>query len=160
MHDDPKTEFIESLGLILQSEGFSRIAGRLLGVFVLEGGPFSFGELCEKLQVSRGSISTNTRLLENLGAIERVGVPGERQDYFRLAEEPYRQLIERKVQRARRAGESIHRASHATACGDLEATRRIQELAAFFLVVGDACETALTRLGSGDADNTNIEAAE
>ena len=103
----------EALGLILQNDGLPRIAGRLLGVFVLHGGPFSFSDLCEKLQVSRGSISTNTRLLETLGTIERVSKPGERQDFFRLAEEPYAQLIERWIGRSRKARETVDRAASA-----------------------------------------------
>ena len=86
-------EFIEGMGVIAQSDGLPRIAGRLIGLMVLEQGPFSFSDLAIKLSVSRASISTNTRLLENMGIIDRVGKQGDRQDYFQLAEDPYVKLL-------------------------------------------------------------------
>ena len=57
---DAIERFIEGFGLLMQQDGLPRIAGRMLALFIVEGGPFSFSELAEKLQVSRGSISTNT----------------------------------------------------------------------------------------------------
>jgi DNA-binding transcriptional regulator GbsR (MarR family) len=86
-------EFIERLGLISQAEGMPRISGRILGVLVLFDAPFSFSQLSEKLQVSRASVSTNTRLLETLAIIERTTKPGERQNYFRLRKNPYVSLM-------------------------------------------------------------------
>ena len=68
--------FIERMGMIAQADGLPRIAGRIMGLIILEGGPYSFGELAKRLSVSRGSISTNTRLLENMGVIERTAKPG------------------------------------------------------------------------------------
>ncbi len=85
--------FIEQKGMEYQAEGLPRIAGRLMGLMLIEEGPFSFGGLAERLKVSRGSISTNTRLLENLGVIERVSKPGERGDYFQLSSDPYVSLL-------------------------------------------------------------------
>ena len=109
MDSQTESEFVESLGLILQTEGFPRIAGRLLGVFVLRGGPLSFQELCDMLQVSRGSVSTNTRLLVSLGAVERVAVTGERQDYFRLADTPYERMAAGQVERAQQARDRLRK---------------------------------------------------
>lgn len=85
--------FIEQKGMEYQAEGLPRIAGRLMGLMLIEEGPFAFGHLAERLKVSRGSISTNTRLLENLGVIERVSKPGERGDYFQTSSEPYVSLL-------------------------------------------------------------------
>ncbi len=86
-------QFIEQKGMEYQAEGLPRIAGRLMGLMLIEDGPFAFGYLAERLMVSRGSISTNTRLLENLGVIERVSKPGERGDYFQLSADPYVSLL-------------------------------------------------------------------
>nr|WP_241664423.1 MarR family transcriptional regulator [Ningiella ruwaisensis] len=96
--------FIEKMGLIAQADGLPRIAGRILAVLVIYDEPHSFTDLTEKLAVSRGSISTNTRLLVNLGLIERSTKKGERQDYFVLRENPYTSLmqgIEARTQEAR-----------------------------------------------------------
>ena len=81
---DPVEEFIESMGLRFQDQQMPRIAGRLCGLLLIEGGPYSFGELAERLQVSRGSISTNARMLADFGLIERVAKPGDRQDHYRI----------------------------------------------------------------------------
>jgi DNA-binding transcriptional regulator GbsR (MarR family) len=143
MEKSAHTDFIETLGLILQTEGFPRIAGRLLGVFVLDGGTLSFQDLCDSLKISRGSVSTNTRLLESLGAVERVAMPGERQDYFRLAENPYERIAARKVERAREASERLRRGRDALPDCDAATFERATELAGFFGSISHACALAL-----------------
>lgn len=148
MENDREIEFAESLGLILQAEGFPRIAGRLLGVFVLRGGPLSFQELCDTLKISRGSVSTNTRLLESLGAVERVAMPGERQDFFRLADTPYERIAAGKVERARHASERLLKGRDTLPDCDDETFNRVTELSDFFGSISRACETALKEMQS------------
>lgn len=70
--------------MYFQNENMPRIAGRLFGLLLLEGGPFSFAELAERLDVSRASISTNARFLTSQGMIQRVAVPGDRQDHYAI----------------------------------------------------------------------------
>jgi len=141
-----KSEFIETLGLILQTEGFPRIAGRLLGIFVLRGGPLSFQELSDTLQVSRGSISTNTRLLESLGVVERVSVSGERQDYFRLADTPYERMAAGKVERARQASDRLKKGRDSLENCDDATFDRMTELSDFFGSISRACASALDEM--------------
>ncbi len=85
--------------MIAQGDGLPRISGKILGLLLIEPGPFSFGEIAERLGVSRGSVSTNTRLLENLRVIDRVSKMGERGDYFQLAKDPYAKLLQGVSQR-------------------------------------------------------------
>jgi len=92
--DDIVNQFIEQMGMISQGDGLPRIAGKIIGLLLIENGPFSFGEITERLGVSRGSVSTNTRLLENLRLIDRVSKMGERGDYFQLAQDPYAKLLQ------------------------------------------------------------------
>lgn len=96
---DTINNFIEQMGMSAQGDGLPRIAGKILGLLLIETGPFSFGEIAERLEVSRGSISTNTRLLENLRIIDRVSKMGERGDFFQLAQDPYSKLLEGVSQR-------------------------------------------------------------
>lgn len=93
LNEKPKDYFIEQMGLFTQGEGLPRISGRIFGLMILEGGALSFSELAERLDVSRGSISTNTRLLLSIGLIEKTAKPGERQDFFQLPENPYINLL-------------------------------------------------------------------
>ena len=88
-----RSEFIEKIGLIAQTDGLPRIAGRLLGLMIWDGETVSFSDLAHQLQVSRGSISTASRILEDRRLIKRVAKPGERQDYFQLSERPYASLL-------------------------------------------------------------------
>ena len=96
-------QFIEQKGIEYQAEGMPRIAGRLVGLMLIEEGPFGFNELAVRLKVSRGSVSTNTRLLENLGLIDRVSKPGRRGDYFQLCDSPFSSMLEGINTRIKRA---------------------------------------------------------
>lgn len=88
-----RSEFIEKIGLMAQTDGMPRIAGRMLGLFVWDGEAVAFGDLADQLQVSRGSISTATRILEERRLIKRIAKAGQRQDYFQLAENPYAKML-------------------------------------------------------------------
>ena len=126
------SEFVEQMGLILQAEGLPRIAGRIMGLMIMHGGPFGFNELSERLSVSRASISTNTRLLEDLGVIERTATPGDRQDYFRLSRQPYARMLCGVVRRMRRAREVVEGTQEALPQDMEGAQDRLNELDAFY----------------------------
>ena len=124
--------FIERLGLVAQAEGMPRIAGRIMGFLVIYGGPFSFAELAERLQVSRGSISTNSRLLEDLGVIERVARPGDRQDYFQIRWKPYVELLKGSLARLYKARDVVDEAKGKLPNDWIEAQARLDELGSFY----------------------------
>jgi len=130
--EDAIAEFVERMGLITQADGLPRIAGRIMGLMVVHGGPFGFTELVERLSVSRASISTNTRLLEDLGIIERTATPGDRQDYFRLSPRPYPRMLRGVVGRMRRARGVVEHAQAALPDDLSGAQERLAELDAFY----------------------------
>jgi len=77
--------FAEEVGLLFDEYGLPRMAGRIFGWLLICDPPYqSIGEISDALAASKSSISTMTRLLMQLGAIERVGVPGARREYFRV----------------------------------------------------------------------------
>jgi hypothetical protein len=77
--------FVEEIGLFVERGGMPRMAGRIMGRLLIAAPPHqSAGELADSLLASRGSVSTATRLLIQLGLIERVGLHGHRRDYFRI----------------------------------------------------------------------------
>jgi MarR family len=83
--DEPGAErFIEELGMQFELEaGAPRMVGRVLGwLLVCDPPEQSAAEVAERLQASKGSISTATRVLLRLGLIERVRLRGERFDRF------------------------------------------------------------------------------
>jgi len=77
--------FIEDISLYFEQMGMPRMAGRVLGVLLISDPPEqSINDLCEVLQVSKSSISTTTRLLTEMGLIERVAAPVPRRVYFQF----------------------------------------------------------------------------
>lgn len=133
--------FIDRMGMIAQADGLPRICGRLMGLMVVEEGPFSFSELEERLNVSRGSISTNTRLLENMGVIERLSKPGTRQDYFQLTKDPYVRLLHGITQRLSKAEKTVRKTQKSLS--DEKTRQRLQELADFYQSLTVAYKTVI-----------------
>jgi DNA-binding transcriptional regulator GbsR (MarR family) len=94
--------FIEDFGLSLAAQGLPRTAGRLLGLILMLDDGGDLESLAAQLRVSRASISTNTRLLESIGAIERYSVPGQRRMVYRSARTPQNRAMEAMQLRMRR----------------------------------------------------------
>lgn len=77
--------FIEDSSLFFEQWGLPRMAGRILGwLLICDPAHQSTSDLQQVLKASKGSISMMTRLLLQEDLVERVGVPGDRRDYFRL----------------------------------------------------------------------------
>ena len=91
--------FIERMGLAAESDGLSRIAGRLFGALLLESEPRSLDDLAEQLAVSKASISTEARRLLERGVAERIGKPGDRRDYYSLTPDFFGQIIRFRLSR-------------------------------------------------------------
>lgn len=77
--------FIEDISLYFEQMGVPRMAGRILGVLLIADPPEqSIDDLCERLQSSKSSVSSNTRLLSEMGLIERAPSPMPRRICFRF----------------------------------------------------------------------------
>ena len=64
------------------TQAIPRIGGRILGLLLVAHEPLSAEEIAAILKVSRGSISTNFRLLLTSALAEKVTFPGDRTTYF------------------------------------------------------------------------------
>lgn len=77
--------FIEDASLFFEKINLPRMAGRILGALLIADPPIqSIHELCEKLSVSKSSVSIMTRLLIKNGLIEAAPGPLPRRDYYRF----------------------------------------------------------------------------
>lgn len=83
---DAKRNFVEEVGVVFERTGLPRMTGRIFGWLLISNPAHqSSAELAEVLMASKGSISTSTRFLIQLGLVERFIIPGVRHDYFRLS---------------------------------------------------------------------------
>ncbi len=90
--------FVEDVGLYFEQANHPRMAGRIIGALLIADPPhLSMTELCEILGASKGSLSTMTHLLLQMGLIERVAVPGGRRDYFQLKPGAWTQLVRQEA---------------------------------------------------------------
>ena len=144
--EDGIGRFIEQMGLYAQGDGVARIAGRLFGYFIVHGGPVSFADLAEALQVSRASVSTNARTLVSIGMIERVTRPGDRQDYYQLAESPFSRMIETYIARMRAMQEILQQANRTIPQNMAATHRRLAQMSDFYSVAVQSNEQMLKEL--------------
>lgn len=80
-----KQNYAEEVGIFFEQSGMPRMAGRVLGWLMVAEPPYqTMNDLTEALQASKGSISTMTRLLIQVGLIEKTSLPGRRRIYFRI----------------------------------------------------------------------------
>lgn len=77
--------FVERAGLLCERDGLPRIAGRILGLLLVSPAPLALDAIADRLGVSKASVSTDARRLEERGLVERVGRPGDRKDYYQIA---------------------------------------------------------------------------
>jgi DNA-binding transcriptional regulator GbsR (MarR family) len=76
---------LERFGRYWEAQGGSRIAGKIVGWMMISDPPHqSVADIVEVLDVSHGSVSTQTRQLESVGYLERMTFPGDRTSYFIL----------------------------------------------------------------------------
>ena len=97
--DQARKHFIETLGQIAKRSGMPTIAGKIAALLYLTPGELSVDDLKRELGVSSGSISNNTRLLEDIGTIVRTVPKGGRGHYFRSAPDATIRTLERDVGR-------------------------------------------------------------
>lgn len=78
---------IESIDLfvrIAQFIGFPKSVGEIYGLLFTASEPLSLDDICERLNMSKGSASQGLRALRGVHAIKNTYVPGDRRDRFEL----------------------------------------------------------------------------
>jgi DNA-binding transcriptional regulator GbsR (MarR family) len=126
-------DFVERLGLEFESQsGMPRMAGRVVGwLLVCDPPEASAAELAAALGASAGSISTTTRLLIRLGLVERVRLPGERIDRFRIRPDRWAESL-RQEERLRAFLVVLRQGLDALAGAPAERRARLEEMEAMY----------------------------
>ncbi len=93
-----RREFAEAFGVLFERVGLPCMAGRIWGWLLTSAPPYqTAAEIAEGLSASRGSVSTMAGLLLQLGVIERVGMPGERNKLYRLRSGGFTEILKQRM---------------------------------------------------------------
>jgi DNA-binding transcriptional regulator GbsR (MarR family) len=98
MHRDAAS-FIERCGVHWEKDGLPRIAGRIFGLTLISPDPCSLDDIADALGVSKASVSNDARMLEQLGLVERVSLPGDRKVYYQITSQSIERSLETRLQR-------------------------------------------------------------
>jgi DNA-binding transcriptional regulator GbsR (MarR family) len=135
-------QLIERIGLLTEAEGLPRIAGRIFGLLLVTPGECSLDDMADTLGVSKASISTDARRLEQYGIVRRTSRTGDRRDYYAIAPNALRQSLENKLRGMRVFLDILHDA-RALPDTTAEVRGRIEEWETWH---EDAIETMTTML--------------
>ena len=95
--------YVNETGLLLENAGLPRIAGQVLGwLQVCEPETQSLSDIVTALGISRASASTSTRLLEQIGIVERTILSGDRRDFYRISRDAWHRFMQTRIETMRR----------------------------------------------------------
>ncbi|HEV8192387.1 MAG TPA: hypothetical protein VGP82_13050 [Ktedonobacterales bacterium] len=127
--------FIERNGLYFEQYGLPRIGGRIAGLLLVAHRPLTLDDIAGALQVSRASVSTNLRLCVTYGFAERVGVPGDRRDYYQFPEHGWDRILLINIEAVKAWRAITERGLAAVSTDDSMVHDRLEEMLVFIDVV-------------------------
>lgn len=141
----PLQKFVEQMGLIMERMGASRTFGRILGLVLVVEEPMSLKDMAEVLQVSKASVSTNTRMCEQTGLLKRVSKPGDRRTYYEMLPGAFETTIRRRIIGMHEMLEVVKDGMAGLDDAHPLARQRMQELYDLYLYLGEGMDAALTQ---------------
>ncbi len=121
-------KFIENLGMYFENYGVPRIGGRMLGLLLVTPEPLSAESMSGILKVSRASVSTNLRMLLQVGWAEKASFPGDRTTYYVFPENGFEKTLTLEIQAMSTLKRFVHQGRNALPPGDA-ARDRLETLA-------------------------------
>lgn len=77
-----REKFIEAWGTLGSSWGVTRTMAQIHALLLVSSEPLSSDDVMEELQISRGNVNTNMRMLLDWGLAHKKLIPGNRKEYF------------------------------------------------------------------------------
>ena len=132
--DDSLIHFAEEFGLFYEQYGLPRTSGRILGWLLICDPPQqTMNDLVEALKVSKSSISTASRLLIQAQLIDRISIPGQRRDYYRLSDDAWIHALETRIKATEQTRKLVARGLDLLGEESVERKERLQEMHDFFV---------------------------
>jgi DNA-binding transcriptional regulator GbsR (MarR family) len=138
--------FADRLGRFFEDNGLPRIAGRLLGqLLVCDPPEQTFDQLVDALAAGRSTVSVASRLLIQLGLVERYAVRGERRDRYRLHPGAWTAMLKQDLSAATQLKQLAEQGLDATAGKPAAARGRLKAMREFFVFLEGAYAPILSR---------------
>jgi DNA-binding transcriptional regulator GbsR (MarR family) len=143
-------QFIEDVGILYGEMGFPRMAGRIFGWLLLCEPPHQSAEqLATIVEASKGSISSMTRLLIQTGMVERIGIPGKRDTYYRIRSGSWSELMRSRMTNLTAIRQLAERGLELIADRTPESQQRLQDLRDFHAFLEREIPSLLDRYEQG-----------
>ncbi len=147
-------DFVERMGLTVERLGGTRTSGRLMGRLLVADKPMSLDDLAELLHVSKASVSTNARYLEQLGLAHRVSIPGDRRDYYEISPGSFEQAMAARIQSIAPMVDLAKEGMEAVGRDNSQAWDRLVEMRDLYQFFMDEMKSALARWKRGERTAT------
>jgi len=143
-------QFIEDVGILYGEMGFPRMAGRVFGWLLVCDPPYQSAEqLATIVEASKGSISSMTRLLIQMGMVERIGIPGRRDTYYRIRSGSWSELMKNHLANLTALRKLAERGLDLMADRAHESRQRLQALRDFHAFLEQEIPSLLDRYEQG-----------
>lgn len=80
--EEGKERFIEAWGALGSSWGVTRTMAQIHALLLVSTVPLSSDDVMERLQISRGNVNTNMRMLVEWTLVHKKLITGERKEFF------------------------------------------------------------------------------
>lgn len=144
--DDMVVAFVEEASVVFEEMGVPPIAGRIWAYLLVCEPPHQSAEqLAEALDVSRGSISSMTRLLMQTDLVERTAVAGDRRKYYRLNSGGWSSIFARRLDQVERLIDTATYGLELLEDEPAERRERLQEMRKFYRFINEEMPKLLQR---------------
>jgi DNA-binding transcriptional regulator GbsR (MarR family) len=145
------SQFTDRMGLLYETEGRPRIAGRILGYLLVSDDPRSLDQIAAALGVSKASVSTNARMLAEQGVLERACRAGDRHDYYGVAPDLFSRTMAERLKRWQRFTQAVGEARRTLPIRSERVRARLRGYETAYAYMVDAIGHALDRWERGAA---------
>jgi DNA-binding transcriptional regulator GbsR (MarR family) len=108
--EEAKNKFIQTWGGLGSNWGINKTMAQIHALLMVNSEPLTTEDVMEKLEISRGNANINLRALCDWGLAERMGVKGERKEFFIAEKDIWRVATRIAHERRKREVEPILKA--------------------------------------------------
>ena len=129
------SRFVERFAGVLANSGVPTMSARVMGAMLVSpDGTRTAAELADLLKISQPAVSGAVRQLLQVAFISRERLPGSRKDHYRIREDVFAAILERRNQ-ALGEWEATSRSGAALFGEDSPVGQRLLEAADFFALI-------------------------